>query len=112
MPYVVRNSEGNIAELTDVPQGENAEWLESNDEQVQTFLKTLPNSKEMLEALANLDTNMARVVEDLLDILIEKGVFNYTELPEAAQNKLFERRKLRDKVSAISNLIGEEDDIL
>ena len=39
-----------------------------------------------------------RVLEDLIDLLIAKGTFTENDLPQAAQDKLSERRDLRAKL--------------
>jgi len=50
---------------------------------------TPPNS------LSQTDIGLARVLEDLIDVLITRGVIQFTDLPEAAQAKLLERRQTR-----------------
>lgn len=61
-----------------------------------------------LEKLAESDQSLIRVVEDLIDTLIGKGVLHFTDLPEAAQAKLLERRHLRRSVNAL-NLLQDDD---
>lgn len=62
-----------------------------------------------LGKLAESDQALIRVVEDLIDTLIRKDLLHFTDLPEAAQAKLLERRTLRRSVSAL-NLLRDEDD--
>ena len=45
--------------------------------------------------LSQTDTSLVRVLEDLIDVLITRGVIQFTDLPEAAQAKLLERRETR-----------------
>ena len=54
---------------------------------------------------------MVRVIEDLVDVLIGKNVFNFTDLPRIAQKKLLNRRQLRRNLSVLTNLVGNADDI-
>jgi hypothetical protein len=61
-----------------------------------------------LEKLAESDQALIRVVEDLVDTLISKGLVQFTDLPEAAQAKLLERRNLRRSVNAL-NLLQDDD---
>ena len=61
------------------------------------------------EKLVESDQALIRVVEDLIDTLIGKGVLHFTDLPEAAQSKLLDRRNLRRSVNAL-NLLQDEDD--
>ena len=46
-------------------------------------------------ALSESDVGLARVLEDVIDVLITRGVIQFTDLPEAAQSKLLERRETR-----------------
>lgn len=61
-----------------------------------------------LEKLAESDQALIRVVEDLVDTLIAKDLLRFTDLPEAAQAKLLERRNLRRSVNAL-NLLQDDD---
>ena len=54
--------------------------------------------------------NLARVIEDLIDVLIEKKVFMFTDLPEGAQQKLLERRGLRKEFAYVDDLFGDQTD--
>jgi len=46
-------------------------------------------------SLAISDTKMVRVIEDVIGLLINKGVFHFTDLPEASRQILMVRRELR-----------------
>jgi hypothetical protein len=61
--------------------------------------------------LVQSDQGMARLVEDLIDILISKHIIHFTDLPPAAGAKYLERQGKREKLGAIKNLIGEDKDI-
>lgn len=64
-------------------------------------------SPDVLERLAESDQAMVRVLEDLIDTLIGKDLLHFTDLPDAAQKKLLERRQLRRSGDAL-NLIEDE----
>jgi hypothetical protein len=49
--------------------------------------------------LSQTDTSLVRVLEDLIDVLITRGVIQFTDLPEPAQAKLLERRETRANLS-------------
>ncbi len=51
-----------------------------------------------------------RVIEDLIDVLIERGAFRFTDLPEHAQEKLLKRRGLRKEFAYMATLFAAEDD--
>jgi len=61
-----------------------------------------------LEKLAESDQALIRVVEDVVDTLIRKDLLHFTDLPEAAQAKLLERRVLRKSANAL-NLLQDDD---
>jgi len=67
---------------------------------------------DALERLAGSDQGMVRVLEDLIETLIGKNLIRFTDLPEAAQAKLLERRTLRRSVNALSIFRGEDDQAL
>ena len=46
---------------------------------------------------SKMDADLIRVLEDLVFVLIEKGVITLRDLPPQAQNKLLERRGFRDR---------------
>lgn len=61
------------------------------------------------QALADSDAGLARVTEDLIDILITRGVIQFTDFPPAAQAKLLERRQTRATLSKRLRLLDESD---
>ena len=130
MPYIRRDAEGNISGLVEAPDGQEAEQASINDPEVMAFLfsderaRGIPegcnlHAPQCLEVIFGLqdarksmldsDLAMSRVVEDLIDLLIHKGVIRFTDLPEAAQKKLLARTEARTDLSGHSPLIGGED---
>lgn len=65
---------------------------------------------EPAQVLSQSDTELARVLEDLIDVLIGKGLLQFTDLPEAAQKKLLNRRTTRGKLSHSLELLPGEDE--
>lgn len=63
-------------------------------------------------ALSQSDAAIARVLEDLIDVLIQRGVIQFTDLPAAAQEKLLSRRETRAQMNNRLTLLpgdGEAD---
>jgi hypothetical protein len=58
--------------------------------------------------LSSSDAGLARVTEDLIDLLIVRGVIRFTDLPLAAQNKLLERKETRARLSNSLDLLGDD----
>lgn len=65
-------------------------------------------------ALSQSDTSLVRVLEDLIDVLINRGVIQFTDLPEAAQAKLLERRETRASLTNRLQLLPTDpnDDLM
>ena len=63
-------------------------------------------SREWMES----DLAFSRVTEDLIELLIEKGLFRFNDLPDAAREKLMQRRGLRKTFAYVENLFAEPDD--
>lgn len=55
----------------------------------------LTEAQEAASKLAISDGGMARVIEDLIDVLVGKGLLELSELPTAAQARVNERKDLR-----------------
>lgn len=65
-----------------------------------------------LEGLAASDLAMVRVLEDLIDLLIERNVIRFTDLPSVAREKLLRRRNLRARLQGLDLLDDEPDGVL
>ncbi|WP_156495336.1 MULTISPECIES: hypothetical protein [unclassified Oleiphilus] len=63
-------------------------------------------------ALQDSDVDLARVTEDLISLLVQKGIILFTELPSAVQAKLVDREKLREKLGQVNVSILSEGDTL
>lgn len=111
LPYVMRTESGAISGISDRPSAEAKEHLPSDHPEVLSYLKEASPSA-MKERLSRTDTDMARITEDLIDVLIARNILNFTDLPLQAQRKLVGRQKLRRNLSALSNLVSDEDDII
>lgn len=64
----------------------------------------------VLQEMQALDVGFIRVLEDLIDTLIDNGVLRLTDLPPQAQDKLNQRKRARQKLRNSLDLIGEDDD--
>lgn len=56
------------------------------------FSESSANTQDMLTGS---DVDMMRIIEDLIDLLSEKRLIQFTELPLAAQKKLLSRKWVR-----------------
>ena len=60
--------------------------------------------------LSETDADLARVTEDLIDILLNRGVIQFTDLPSAVQTKLLQRRQTRSDFSQHLKLLADDGD--
>lgn len=70
---------------------------------------TVPGQPADQLSLADSDAGLARVVEDLIDILIHRGVIQFTDFPQAAQAKLLQRRQTRATLSRRLRLLDDDE---
>jgi hypothetical protein len=110
MPFVKRDDTGKIIAVYSSAEIPGLDEVNANDPQLIDFLYEgdvdAAAKKDMIES----DLGLARVLEDLIDLLIEKGTFRFTDLPEAAQQKLLARRGLRKEFAYVETLFGSEED--
>ncbi|HLS18014.1 MAG TPA: hypothetical protein VK049_09360 [Paenalcaligenes sp.] len=66
---------------------------------------------ELKKRLSQSDAEFIRVLEDLIDTLIARGVIRLTDLPPQALEKLQERKLTREQLRHGLNLIDEDDDL-
>ena len=57
-----------------------------------------PNTELPMSEIQLREFRMGRVGEDLIDLLISKGVITMSELPQEAQDRLAEKKYLRSKL--------------
>lgn len=114
MPYVIRDAEGKIVQVFDAPVTGACEQLAPDAGELQTF--QAEHKAQTVEALrhqlAQSDAGMARLVEDLIDVLINKGIIKFTDLPAAAGAKYLERLSTRERMHAVKNIIVDANDII
>lgn len=94
MPYINRDTQGQIVAVSLEQSLECAEWVEADNEEFKLALLVL--SGGTLESIHS-DLAMVRVIEDLIEILTVKSIISLTEFPQAVQLKLLARRNLRKK---------------
>jgi len=102
MPYIKCNEQGAIVAIHDAAIDSSYQWIEANELEVTAQAK---------EALTSTDQEMVRVIEDLIDLLMAKQIFVFTELPAAVQAKLNSRKRLREDISSLAILVKDEDAI-
>lgn len=110
MLFIERDANGNIAAIR---QGQakpgQEEPVSLLDEEVLAFFRSSGELELLSQLLALSDTSIIRVLEDLIDLLIDKNIILFTELPKEAQKKIQNRKKLRTRIGSDDLMV---DDIL
>lgn len=104
MPFVRRDQHGNVDALFAKDETDTHEWLPGHHPAVLSFLG---DGNET--GFAVLDTELIRVIEDLTDTLISKGLLRLTDLPHSAQVKQLSRKGFRERVNGLEeteNIFG------
>ncbi|MBI4742995.1 MAG: hypothetical protein HY777_15920 [Betaproteobacteria bacterium] len=103
MPYVKRDSARQIVALLKNPEPGGDEFLPPGSPEVARFLGNPADNQRFQE----LDVELIRVLEDLVDTLIQKNVLIITDLPEQARQKLMARKGLRSQLKNSVNLLDD-----
>jgi len=94
MPYVMRNNAGHIiAVLSENAEG--AQQVSCHDLELSSFLNLESPERKAAQALLKSDHGLVRVLEDLINILIEAGTVRFSDFPEPARHKLLSRQRIR-----------------
>lgn len=79
--------------LMDFPRWNGKTW------ETDTDAKQKAEDQEKKVALRASDAGMARAAEDLIDILIRKGIIQEEDIPVSLKGKIVERKALRESIS-------------
>jgi hypothetical protein len=118
MFYVQRDAEGQLMRVEAEAYAESTETLPADHPDLQawfanevmaTSLKQLKQIKQ-LKQLKQSDLEMIRVLDDLIEVLISKGVILVTDLPAPAQAKLMDRTQAREALGGLSHLVDDEEE--
>ena len=109
MPYVFKNPDGTIKAVSAVPVEQDGwEFVEATSKEYVGFLE---NALAMHDPFRESDIQLARVLEDLISLLIERDLLRFTDFPVAAQKRLISHQKMRKK-NRMSDIIDEDEDLI
>lgn len=107
MLYIKRNAHGEIVMLSKEPSPECNDTIAADSPEVFAFLaQQTGQSAQMIAS----DLAFVRVVEDMLQALLDRGILSFTDLPPAAQEKVLARKTLRAKKDV--NLISDDGGVI
>lgn len=109
MPYVQRDLAGKLCAVSQVQQPGFSEWINDSEAEVLDFLSSI---NPVLGDLTASDLSFVRVVEDVIELMVEKNLIRFTDLPSQAQDKMLVRRRLRSKLNSSDfHLFNDEEDL-
>ena len=111
MAFVKRDESGAIEAITLNPADDNSpEVVDPTSEEIITFLFGGTLDAGAQESWIAADLSLARVVEDVVDVLIKKKIIEITDFPIPAQQKLISRRGKRNDYGYLTELFPEDED--
>jgi ubiquinone biosynthesis protein COQ9 len=111
MFYVQRNTGGELIRVEASPYPEATQTLPSSHHEVQEWFadRTLEAN---LTQLKQSDLEMIRVLDDLIQLLLEKRVIGINDLPSTVQAKLQARSLARKNLPGLSLLVEEDSGLI
>lgn len=107
MPYVLRDGDGQVKAVSQTEMM-SLGWEEIAAESKE-YLDYLDASIKEGDQFRESDIQLARVLEDLISMLIDRDFIRFTDFPEPAQKRLIQRQGLRSKGKGLNLL--EDDDV-
>lgn len=87
-------------------QAEGWQPVAAADPDVERFMREVASQGNPLSLT---DAGLGRVTEDLINVLIDRGVIQFTDLPAAAQAKLSARRQTRAELTQRLDLLDDDE---
>lgn len=107
--YIKRDDNGTIELISREVTPECSEFLPADSTELLDFL-TEHESREGAAHFRASDLAFVRVLEDVIELLMDKGVISFTDLPEPAQQKVMERQSLRRKLNGLNLMSGTDEE--
>ena len=104
MPFVKRDEQGSVIAVSRVAAEGFEEELRGDAPELALFL----SDQQAASSLDATDQDFVRVLEDVVELLIAKGVILFTDLPDSAQEKIMRRQQLRSVMAGELDLIGDD----
>mgnify|MGYP000939869729 FL=1 len=106
MVYVQRDDQGRLLRVEHAPFEGMTDVLAVESDELRNWLTAREEVKARLDRLHNSDLELVRVLEDVVIVLVERGIIQYTDLPEAARRKLDERAVVRADIEGLCGVLG------
>ena len=103
--YIQRNASGDIVQLSREATADCREFIDPGAPELLAFIGDHEGAQRA--ALRRSDLEFVRVLEDVIELLMNRGAISFTDLPAAAQEKLMARQTLRDRSNSV-NLMSDD----
>ena len=100
--YVRRDSVGRVIALSTEPLPDFVE-ADPSSREIEDFLRGADAVRTKLDES---DLEVIRVLDDLVNLMVQKNLIRYTDLPAPAQRKLNQRRGLRSDSAHLQTLVN------
>lgn len=108
MLYIKRDSDYQIVAIFNKPQADAQEPTSLENPDVIEFLSSCESAQQV--QLLQSDLQLIRVIEDLVQILLDKNIISITDFPTTVIEKLVERRGIRSKIEPMYGIIKPDMD--
>lgn len=108
MLYVQRNAQGQLIRVEAAAFSGAQETLAADAQEIQAWFANQDVESSLLQ-LKQSDLDMIRVLDDLVQVLMNKGLLRITDLPPAAQAKLLTRSQARESLGGLNRLINDDE---
>ena len=103
--HIQRNASGDIIQLSREATADCREFIDPGAPELLAFIGDDEGAQRA--ALRRSDLEFVRVLEDVIELLMNRGAISFTDLPAAAQEKLMARQSLRDRSNSV-NLMSDD----
>ena len=105
MPYILRGQDGKVEAISQTSiAGQGWEEVMSGNHE---YIDYLDDALKKEDRFRESDIQLARVLEDLISLLIDRDFIRFTDFPDAAQKKLIERQGFRAGKKSL-NLLDDD----
>lgn len=107
MVYVKRDDDNQIVGIFVENIESDLEEVAEDDVELQAFMAqcAFDPEKNFLKS----DLELIRVIEDVIQILMEKDIIHITDFPIAVIQKLVDRKKIRKNFDELSDILEKDD---
>ena len=113
MPFIKRDANGRIVALSTDSRGDEMDNVVERDHEHAHDADNAHQDRGVLAEWLQSDLAMARVLEDLINVLIDNGTIRFDQLPQDAQEKILQRCGLRRELRYVETLFsGNEPELI